>query len=96
MNQEWLTTEEYSQITKLSTNTIRRNFRKGKIPNATKVGGRIFIIVGAEEQQEEPEGLDLKAIAETVEQIGNEHERLSKMYFKLSNLLKSKEITSQS
>ena len=80
MQQRFLSTKEYSLLTGISEATLRRNFNSGKIPNATKIGGRIKFVVP----------IDDNSLVTKEDEIVRAIEHISNGYIELLNILKNK------
>lgn len=77
MAQKYLTIKEYSKLTHISENTLRTNFRAGKLKNATKIGGRIKIIVDFDEEAKESGKLKQEKLAKAYADVANAYNELA-------------------
>ena len=71
MTQEFLTIKEYAAKTGISESTLYRNFRKGNLPNAVKIGGVIRIIDWIDDKPSEFLIQNKEGITQAIRQVRN-------------------------
>ena len=76
MAQEYLTIKEYAEKTRIAENTLRKNFKQGKLPNATKIGGSIRIVEYVNDEFSEALKEQQEAITSAIRHIADGYNEL--------------------
>ena len=76
MKHKYLSVKEYSELTGIPEYTLRRNFNKGKLKNAEKLGGRIKFILSVEEEDDLIKSEKINEITRAIEHISNGYNEL--------------------